>query len=260
MGSDGVIYLCISLPWSEERRRSIAEQAARLGIDILFIDAVAGKTLPPVVPQYDAKKRFKTFSWDLFPNEIACVLSHAEAMRFFLDSGAEYAVIMEDDALLADHLVEAVREITQSLRGWEMAKLNTDDNSVLYSIGDEGGVYTRAVFPKKLLWVSVGWLYTRRGALRMLESLSSFSLPADVQIGHSILEHQIPAIGITPSLITTSDPHSINSTLRRNSAPPPVTIRRRSPMQYIRYRLSVWAVSWGKLRMRRLLRRCIRRI
>lgn len=260
MPSQSIIYLCINLPWAEERRQSILTQAARQGVDIQFVEAIAGKDLPPVVPEYNRKERFKTFAYDLTPNELACVLSHMKAMRTFLASEAEYAVIMEDDALLAENIAAAVQEVTQHLTGWELAKLNTDDNSKLYPIGDEGGALTRAVFPKKILWVSVGWLYTRRGAERMLEALKSFSLPADVQFGHNVLGLQIPTIGITPSLITTSDPHSENSTLRDNSAPPPVPVRRRSLLQFIRYRLSVWRVSCGKQRMCRLLRRCIRRV
>lgn len=225
-----------------------------------MVEAIAGKDLAPLVPEYDPVERAKTFAYDLTPNEIACVLSHKKAIRFFLDSGAEYAVIMEDDALLAPNFVEGVYEAIRHISGWEMAKLNTDDNSKLYPTGDPGGTYTRAVFPKKLLWVSVGWLYTRRGAERMLDALKSFSLPADVQFGHYVLERQIPTIGISPSLITSSDPHSEKSTLRDNRAPSPVPIRQRSLLQFIRYRLSVWGVSCGKLRMRRLLRRCIHRV
>ena len=253
-------YLCINLPWARERRQAILSQAEKTGIDVEFVEAIAGKDLPDVVPEYDRRERFKTFNYDLMPNEIACMLSHMKAMRVFLESGAEYGVIMEDDAVFADNIAAAVQEVTEHLTGWEIAKLNTDDNSKLYPIGDEGGTLTRAVFPKKLLWVAVGWIYTRRGAERMLEALQTFSLPADVQLGHCILKRHIPTIGITPSLITTSDPHSENSTLRDNNAPPPVVYRRRSLLQFIRYKLSVWRISCGKLSMRRQLRRCVRRV
>lgn len=254
-----IIYLCINLPWVKERRQSILAQGERLGLHIQFVEAIAGKDLPPEVPEYDRKGRAKVYPKELTANEVACVLSHAKAMRAFLDSGAEYAVIMEDDALLADNFKEGIQEVVEQLQGWEVAKLFTDDNSVLYPIGDEGGVYTRAVFPKKLLWVAVGFLYTRRGAERMLEALQRFTLPADVQMGHYLLGRQIPVIGITPSLITTSDPQSEHSTIGTAECPRITPKVRRSLLQFIRYKLSVCRVSWGKQRMRRLLRRCIRR-
>ena len=253
-------YLCISLPWAMERRQAILSQAEKTGVDVEFVEAIAGKDLPAEVPEYDRKERFKAYGSELKPNEIACMLSHKKAMRVFLESGAEYGVIMEDDAVFADNIAAAVQEVTEHLTGWEIAKLNTDDNSKLYSIGDEGGELTRAVFPKKLLWVAVGWIYTRRGAERMLEALQTFSLPADVQLGHCILKRHIPTIGITPSLITTSDPHSENSTLRNLEEQAAEPTIHRTFMQFVRYRLSVWRISCGKLSMRRQLRRCVRRV
>lgn len=259
MASDSVIYLCINLPWAEERRNSITAQAERVGIEVQFVEAIAGKDLPAEVPEYHREERAKLYPKDMTVNEIACVLSHMKAMRTFLESGAKYGVVLEDDALLAENFAAGIREVTQHLSGWEMAKLNTDDNSKLYPIGDEGGELTRAVFPKKLLWVAVGWLYTRRGAERMLEALQTFTLPADVQIGHYILSRRIPTIGISPSLVTTSDPQSLKSTIGTAECPRITPRVRRTPLQFIRYKLSIWRVSLGKQSMRRLLRRCIRR-
>lgn len=259
MKKEDIRYLCINLPWAEKRRHAIESQASRLGLHIEFVEAISGKDLPPEVPQYDSEKRLKTFPNDLLPNEIACILSHIKAMRTFLDSGAEYAVIMEDDALLAENIAEAVQEVTQHLAGWEMAKLKTD-NSTLYSLGDKGGMLTRAVFPRKILWDSVGWLYTRRGAEHMLEALKSFSLPADMQIGHYILERQIPVIGITPSLIINSDPHNENSTINAADSSRRISGRRRTLLQYLCYRLSVIRISLGKRRTIRLMRQRLRRV
>ena len=149
-------YLCISLPWAKERRRAILSQAEKTGIDVEFVEAIAGKDLPAEVPEYDRKKRFVTFNYDLMPNEIACVLSHRKAMREFLESGAEYGVIMEDDAVFAENIAAAVQEVTERLTGWEIAKLNTDDNSKLYPIGDEG----RHTGPKGRTRLRRAWSYS----------------------------------------------------------------------------------------------------
>lgn len=261
MASDSIIYLCINLPWAEERRRSIQAQADRLGVDVQMVEAIAGKDLPPVVPEYDSVERAKTFAYDLTPNEIACVLSHKKAIRFFLDSGAEYAVIMEDDALIANNIKQSVHELTHSLRGWEVAKLYTDDGGTLYSLGDTEGKDScvRAIFPKKLLWVAVGFLYTRVGAQKLLAELNTFSLAADVQIGHILLKKNIPTIGITPSLITTSDPNNENSTIGTVDCPRE-NVGHRSLLQYLRYRLSVVEISRAKKRMIRLMKKRLHRV
>lgn len=261
MNIESVIYLCINLPRAEERRQDIAAQARRLGLDVQFVDAVDGKDLPHDVPEYDRAERSKRYHYDLTPNEIACTLSHKKALRTFLDSDAEYAVIMEDDAVLADNIEQGVYELIHQLKGWEVAKLYTDDGSYLYSVGDDGGPEScvRAVFPRKILWVAVGFLYTRSGAQKLLEELRSFSLPADMQIGQILLKKRIPVIGVTPSLITTSDPNNEKSTIGTADCPREAT-GYRSPLQYLRYRLSVMQVSRAKKRMIRLMRKLLQRV
>lgn len=261
--SPSVIYICINLLSAERRRQAIMEQATRLGLDVQFITAVSGRDLPPDVPEYDGKGRSKTHHIHLTPNEIACTLSHIKALRAFLASGAEYAVVMEDDAVMADNLAEGVHEIIRHLRGWELAKLYTpDDAGKLYPIGDKGGAGAklRAVFSKKILYGAVGWLYSRAGAERILAEAIPFRHGADVQIGHIILKKQIPAISVTPRLISTSDPHCINSTIDTAEAPRLGRGGHRSLLQYLRYRFTIWGLAIGKLRMRRLMKRRLRRV
>ena len=261
MPSESIIYLCINLPWAEERRKSITTQAAKVGINVQFVEAIAGKDLPAEVPEYDRAERFKCYHNDLTRNEIACTLSHIKALKIFLASDAEYAVIMEDDALIANNIKQSVHELTHSLRGWEVAKLYTDDGGTLYSLGDTEGKDScvRAIFPKKLLWVAVGFLYTRVGAQKLLAELNTFSLAADVQIGHILLKKNIPTIGITPSLITTSDPNNENSTIGTVDCPRE-NVGHRSLLQYLRYRLSVVEISRAKKRMIRLMKKRLHRV
>lgn len=221
-----------------------------------MIEAVDGRELPPEVPEYDRVERRKRYAYDLIPNEIACALSHRKALRAFLDSEADYAVVLEDDALLAEHFSEGIRELTQRLHGWEVAKLYTDDGGKLYSLGDEGGAGAalQAVFPKKVVWVAVGWLYTRRAAQQVWEALAHFHLPADCQIGHTLLLQGIPTIGVSPSLITTADPYNEQSTIDPTGDRRSGLGARRSLLQYWRYRWRVVRVGRAKKRMMRLMR------
>lgn len=261
MPLSSVIYLCINLPWSEERRCTIAAQARRLGIEVQFVEAIAGRDLPPQVPGYDRAERRKCYNHDLTPNEIACVLSHRKALCTFMESEAEYAVIMEDDALLKPNIKEGVNELIHQLHGWEAAKLYGDDEGVLYSLGDEASscAAVRAVFPRKILWSSLGWLYTRSAAQKLLEGMRTFTLAADAQIGHILLEQGIPCIGVSPYLISTSDPHNESSTIDTSEQQRADQKRRRSLLQYLRYRLAVFRISRAKMSMVRLMRQRLKR-
>ena len=261
-----VIYLCINLPWAEERRRGILAQAEQKGIEIRLVEAIAGKDLPTEVAEYDRKRRKRIFPEDLSANEIACTLSHKKALRTFLESKAEYAVILEDDAVLAENFNEGINELTEKLHGWEVAKLFTGDNSKLYPLGaateaaQKAGAPVVAVFPKKIMWVAVGYLYTRRGAERVLEGLKRFCFPADVEIAKVLCRKGIPTIGTTPSLVNTSDPDSVNSTIVTAESPRGIETRqRRTLLQYIAYRLSVWETTIGKRRMCRKMQKLLTR-
>lgn len=262
MSAPSIIYLCINLPRSEDRRQSIAQQAERIGIRIELVEAIAGADLPPVAPGYDSKARRRCYSQDLMINEQACVLSHIKALRTFVNSGADYGLIMEDDAMLADNFAAGLEELLHHWQGWEVAKLyNTPDIGKLYPVVDApvAGAAVTPVFPKKLLWGAVGYLYTRRGAEKLLAGLQSFSLAADALIGATLLELRIPTIGITPAIMLTYDPNNEQSSIdpgKERVLKKP----KRSLAQYIFYRLSVWKVTLGKWRMRRMMRRLLRHV
>lgn len=78
MSSDSIIYLCINLPQAVERRRDVADQAARLGLDVHFVPAISGKELPPHVPDYDHAERRKSYHYDLTPNLITTYNPNSE--------------------------------------------------------------------------------------------------------------------------------------------------------------------------------------
>ena len=260
--NDNILFLCINLRSATKRRAAVEEQARRLGIEVQFVDAVVGKELPAEMPAYDKRGRAYTHTYDLSPNEIACTLSHIKAMETFLASGAEYAVIMEDDIIFSENIKEGLNEIIHHLRGWEAVKLYTDDGGKLYPLEnvEEESICVRAVFPRKIMWVSVGWLYTRKAVEQMLPEMQPFSRSSDAQIGYVLLEKQIPTIGVYPHLITTSDPNNEQSTIHTADMPRITSGRRRTLLQYLRYRLSVIRIARGKKRMIALMKQKLRRV
>ena len=257
MPTPSIVYLCINLPRAEDRRRAIQAQALKHGLDIQLVTAIAGEDLPAEVPEYDRAARRRCHNHDLTPNEIACTLSHIKALKTFLASDAEYAVIMEDDALLAENFSAGIRELTDHLQGWEIAKLYTP-NCKLYplSANENADAPIHPVFHKNM-WYAVGFMYTRRGAEALLEGMSPFCTPADGQIVKALLGKQIPTIAVTPNLITTSDPDGTHSTIDSKEYHRKAQMRRRSFSQYLAYRCDVIDIALGKKRMRRLMSRLI---
>lgn len=255
-----VLYLAINLPRAEIRRKAVLEQAAQHELDIQIVEALEGASLDLEHQDYgyDSRARRRGYTTELLPNEIACVLSHRKALQTFLDSEAEYAVVMEDDALLAPFFKEGINELLHHLHGWEVVKLFTDDG-VLYPLQPfcEQAV-VQPVFPQKLPWVSIGYLYTRKAALLLLKGMKRFWLPSDALIGKILLKENIPTIGVEPGLIRSADPDNqtstIDSTGRRSARPP-----RRNLFQYLVYRCGVLRTGVAKKFMRRMMRRRLKR-
>lgn len=258
-------YYVINLPWEEERRDLMLAQAEKAGLEFHIVKALSGKELSAEErAHYDQETRHRYMLWELTDNEIACALSHRIALKSFLDSGVQYGVILEDDVQIGDHFVRGIREAVEHWRGWEAVKLYTE-NGELYPVmsktdaaAAQVAAGVRAVFPRQILWIAAAYMYTRRAAQEVYNSLEHFWRAADAHIGITLLEHRIPTVGVVPSPVTLST-HSEQSTIddgqarwQNNSS--------RNLLQYLRYRCHVLQIARGKAAMRKLVRRNLRRV
>lgn len=263
MDEQAVKYYVINLPWANERREFMKKQAESLGVEFEIIPARSGKELTDEdLARYDSKKRSLYMPRIMSRNEVACVISHRAALGAFLESGATYGIILEDDALLMPHFSATVRELTQHLHGWEVAKLYTAEGKLRsirrWSKKDDLPVH--AVFPKKIMWMSIAYMYTHEGAKKVYDALDSFWRPADAQIGDILLRNKIPTIGVAPSPVGLSEltRHSCIDTGplgRRSETGEELNLATRSMIGYLRYRLYVFTISCFKLRMQLMMRR-----
>lgn len=255
-----VIYLVINLPSAEERREAILAQAEELGIVVQLVPAISGAELTAEqLSCYDEAFLQRYYSYKLTANEIACTLSHRKALDTFLEGGADYAVVLEDDAKLAPHFCEGVRELTQRLRGWEVAKLNIPahrSRPIPLPPAEMQGATISPVFCTRIGSEAVGFVYTRHAACVIREALESFYLPADSMIGQIILDKQLPAIALQPQLVIQEAPGGLSTIDAHNSSQRAVS-GRRSLAQYLRHRIRTWA---NNLRRRRLYRAVRRRV
>lgn len=261
MPEPSILYLVINLPQSGQRREAILEQASRFGITMQIVPAVDGSELDMKNSSqygYDERARKRRHTNNLLPNEIACLLSHKRALQTFLDSAADYAVILEDDAVLAPHFMQGMDELLHHLSGWEVVKLFTDDGKLHPLIPTCEDAVVQPVFPRKLPWVAVGYLYSRRAAEVVKNGLKHYWRPADAQIGKILIDKHIPTIGVSPGMIHSSDPHNAHSVLdpagERRERPIP-----RNLFQYLTYRAGVLLTGLGKSRMCRMMSRRLKR-
>lgn len=253
MSCPTVMYLVINLLSSADRRENMLAQAATHGLDIEMLPAVSGAELTAEQRAcYDENRLRRYYNYRLTVNEIACVLSHRKAMETFLASKADFLVLLEDDVELSPHFKAGICELTEHLRGWEVAKLNIAfgrARSIPLPSVEALPEALKAVFNTRFGSGTIGFVYTRHAARIIYEGLAHFYLPADSMIYQLILEHRLPTIamdllkhgyGDTPSCI-----------------PDRAKGGRRTLAQYLRHRLRVYA---NNLRKRSLYRAVCRRV
>lgn len=253
-------FYYINLDSAKERRDAAEQQARSQGLNIQRVPAVIGRELTESdLVGFDVEKRRKEYHFEMTMGEHACSMSHLKALRQFLESDADMGVVLEDDFVLHPQFKEGLRWAVEHTEGWQIMKLFTQDGKLYPMPVESPDGNWRLVFPKKILWGAVGYLYTREGARRVLEGFRRYWVPFDVQLAEIMLSKNIPVCGISPNLISTYDPQSqassIDASNRETGEGSRVEVlantNKRSLCQYVRRRLGIWAVSWRKWRMRR---------
>lgn len=117
----------INLDRSTERRRDMEAGLAALNLPFVVnrFAAVDGKADPGLRDRFVDTKTFRRqMSRDILPGEIGVFLSHLRVWEAFLETGAEVALIMEDDVVFHDDFVPALEVALAESGRWDMLKLN----------------------------------------------------------------------------------------------------------------------------------------
>ncbi len=257
MSTPTVNYYYINLDRCPDRRQRCEEQAARYGIAMQRIPGVDGASLTEAdLGNYNSEASLR----ELRINEHACIKSHAKALRTFLDSGAPYAVIMEDDITLYPHTRSTVEYIVAHRSGWECVRLYTETSKIYPVMERNTCDPCELIFPRKVLWGAIANLYTRKAAEVILDALQSYDQGFDSFVGCTLLARRVPICAVFPNAVSTWDPFNEASVIDAGTG----VIRTRQVKltlgYYIRRRLHVWGVALNKLRMRRLLKKVLKRI
>lgn len=101
----------VSLPGADQRRAGIAAQLQALGLSFEFIDGVRGSALSAeerAAQVGPLAKMQEHIGRGMGDGEIGCALSHQRIYERVLVEGHDYAMVLEDDALLLPGFREAL--------------------------------------------------------------------------------------------------------------------------------------------------------
>lgn len=117
----------INLERSVKRRHDMEQQLSRLGIPFEMVRAVDGRALDmhddarvdPVLSDVVQQRTGGSAE-----GVAGCALSHAQVYRAVLESTDEYAVVLEDDAVLPSDFPQLVGSVTRAMQGNEVVLLH----------------------------------------------------------------------------------------------------------------------------------------
>lgn len=145
----------ISLKRDIERREKISHRLNGFNIKFSFYDAI-DSTAHENAEVIELMKSKGGHADVMTKGEIACTLSHHGVYKTLLNSGSEWAIILEDDVIISDRF----RHVIDGINSESLKNFNPDN---IYLLGGMKGLHCHPVISTSLFtYIAVGKVKLRR--------------------------------------------------------------------------------------------------
>ena len=213
-------YYVINLDRSPKRLEECKTNFSSMGISLERVSAVDGK-LNDLSLYFDDELCRKEMGRSIQPGEVGCFLSHVKAIQKFWESDADYAIILEDDALPNDDFLEVVDDLISVLR-------KKDDSVYAVNLGASDFKYSSNYCKissvtlrcaHRFPMLTTGILWSKSGAEFFLENHKFICMPYDNYL-RFLFSGSNKAFSIQPSIVNasgaSSDIEARNTSKRRS--------------------------------------------
>lgn len=216
----------INLDSSTERLEIACKALASSGAEFERLPAYDGRGTDPIsLEDYSSRQTRAYMGRDMTGGEVGCYFSHIRAVQAFLQCDADYALVLEDDALPNQNAIELIQALIdwQAARGdpdWYLCHLGNPRMKYLTKVGDIAvtndtrGIYRAHYFPvttSALLW-------TRAGAAEFAKRALPITGPVDHILRSWLTEVDRGLALLPPVFSTTEAPSDIDTSPRRRRA------------------------------------------
>lgn len=178
------VYL-INLDTSIDRLAQADAELKKYNIEYQRISAVDGRQLDVQnFYLYNAARSNAYTGRDLIGSEIGCYLSHKKALETFVNSDADYGLILEDDLKLnedIDFILRKSLDIIQKQNiNWAVINVAANKKKLAkqFATVQQYGLFQAYYFPI----LALGLLWTKQGAQQFLSEIKEIYTPIDVEI------------------------------------------------------------------------------
>ncbi|MFN2166137.1 MAG: glycosyltransferase family 25 protein, partial [Anaerolineae bacterium] len=118
-------FYLINLDRSPDRLAMATAEFERIGQAFTRIAGIDGADVPPEYADWVSQElAVQQGNLRMIPGKIGCHLSHLKTAQAFLDSGAEAAVVCEDDVRFAPDFLPVLGEALEAASDWDLLKLS----------------------------------------------------------------------------------------------------------------------------------------
>ena len=229
----------INLDRSSQRMATMQSRLDALGMRFQRVSGVDGMQLSD--DEFAAQTQINRYYKPLRRGEVGCQLSHLKTLQAFLASGADMALVLEDDALFLPGFVEAVLEAiilrdktTDPNLQWDVLKLNRRRRR-LVDLAPLGERHRLVDYGLSVPITTAAAIWTRAGAERWVHGYRGTSRPIDCDLQHP-WELGLRILSVHPPVVEQGNVVSSMGSEK---------LAARSPMPKLRYELRR---MWPKLR------------
>ena len=177
-----VTYL-INLDGSDTRLAQAKKQLDENGIEFERVSAFDGRGLnPSALPEYDEHHALSYMGRQLKGGELGCYLSHLNCAKLFLQSNADYAVVLEDDMVLREHVSEAIVYFLQWLEdnpiSWFLINIGAEKRKIYSPLVTYNNTY-ELIQAHYFPMTTTGLIWSREGASAFVEGHQTIFAPVD---------------------------------------------------------------------------------
>jgi glycosyl transferase family 25 len=174
----------INLDSSVDRIENMQAQCNELGLTFERVSAVRGKNLSSdeKAAVYNRAVNLAKYDKELNDGEIGCYMSHARCWEQIVAQNLDYALILEDDAILTPEIKGYIAKLADSSQEWDYIKLSygRKPKSILNAIDLGDGLSLGQCI--KLPSTTTGQLVSLAGAKKLLEHAFPIARPIDIDI------------------------------------------------------------------------------
>ena len=199
-------FYVINLDRSFERLELMSSQLSSQKIDLERIPAIDGMNIKISDEADDATCRSE-MGRSIQPGEVGCFLSHIKALQTFISSNSDFAVILEDDAIISSEFSNRIMDLCSFItknKHSSLCSINLGPSDYKYTTNIISLSGMNLMKAHRFPMLATGILWTREGAALVLSQKGKVKYPYDNYL-RIILTKNSNGLSVKPALVRAAE-------------------------------------------------------